>query len=143
MSSRRICPHCGAANNKEASFCGACASQLTKSTALVRIPKKSFLPTLSSRDKAALGSVAVGVTAMALRVGKTILEHMLEQQSSKAVAKPKKAQPLAPSVEEAPALRIRRRWVIHDGSGTPSWGEEEIEVHNANNASTSYRISLK
>lgn len=143
MSSRRICPHCGAANDREASFCGACASQITTSAALVRLPKKSFLPVLSSRDKAALGSVAVGVTAMALRVGTAIFNYMQEQQSAKALAKPKKAQPLAPRPEEAPAVRIRRRWVIHDGSGTPRWGEEEIEVHSENNASTSYRISLK
>jgi hypothetical protein len=113
----------------------------------VRLPKKSFLPVLSSRDKAALSGVAVGVTAMAIRVGTVIFNYMQEQQSSaKALAKAKTAlplAPLAPRTEEAPALRIRRRWVIHDGSGTPRWGEEEIEVHSENNASTSYRISLK
>ena len=149
MSALRICPHCGTANDQQAAYCGACATQIVnRSTALVRVPKKkSLLPVLSSRDKATLGSMALGVAALAVQVGMKVLEHMAEanQQKSK-LSQPTPQTGLAtrqPTTTGEPALIIRRRWVMNDGIGPTRWGEEEIEVHQPNRDGNSYRISFK
>ena len=136
MAAPRICPHCGTANDKQATFCGACATQMvTTSTALVPVAKKSALPVLSQRDKATLGGVALGLAAMALRVGSLLLRQQ--------AAAPKAAAPARPAPEGSPALLIRRRWVVGDGSGPLRWGEEEIELHRAADDPATYRISIE
>lgn len=147
MSALRICPHCGTANDQQATYCGACATQIVnRSTALVRVPKKkSLLPVLSSRDKARLGGVALGVAAMAVQVGMKVLEHMAESSNKKGkLTQPTTQTGLAtrqPTTGE-PSLVIRRRWVMNDGIGPTRWGEEEIEVHQPNDGN-SYKISFK
>jgi len=148
MNALRICPHCGTANDQQATYCGACATQIVnRSTALVRVPKKkSLLPVLSSRDKATLGGVALGIAAMAVQVGVKVLEHMAESnKKTSKLTQPANGAGLAtrqPTTGE-PALVIRRRWVMNDGIGPTRWGEEEIEVHQPNHDGNSYRISFK
>ncbi|MGB0388305.1 MAG: DUF7577 domain-containing protein [Ardenticatenaceae bacterium] len=145
MSALRICPHCGTANDKQATFCGACATQIvTRSTALVRVPKKNTLPVLSQRDKATLGGVALGIAAMAVRVGINLLKHAADSKQAKELL-PATQSTLPARVTQpgSPSLLIRRRWVVSDGTNPPRWGEEEIEVHRQDNDPNSYRISLK
>ncbi len=144
MSALRICPHCGTANDQQATYCGACATQIVnRSTALVRVPEKnSLLPTLSSRDKARLSGVALGIAAMAMQVGMKVLEHMAESNNKTSKSAPSELA-TRPSKTGEPSLVIRRRWVINDGINPTKWGEEEIEVHQPNNDGQSYRISLK
>lgn len=129
----RICPHCGTANDTRATFCGACATQMAStSTALVPVRQASKLPALSQGEKATLGSVALGLAAVALRVGVKLI-----QQAS--------ARPAAPAAPPAASgnLRIRRRWVVGDRFGPQRWGEEEIEVEDTRATPGAYRIHLK
>jgi hypothetical protein len=141
----RICPHCGTANDTYATYCGACATQMVSaSTALVRARPQSRLPVLSQREKATMGGVALGVAAVALRVGLALLKHVTESNESS--SKP------SPSVEQlpteaAPASRnqstiIRRRWVVGDSIGPLRWGEEEIEIQPGDDDRSSYRFWL-
>ena len=147
MSALRICPHCGTANDQQATYCGACATQIVKrSTALVRVPKNRALPVLSQRDKATLGGVALGIIAMAVRVGIKLLQHTAASQEKTGKTVQPTTQTTLPARVNSnakPALVIRRRWMVSNGSGPPSWGEEEIEIHRQDNDPNSYRISLK
>ena len=133
MAAPRICPHCGTANEPGASFCGACATQLfSTSTALAPVRQKSNLPALSQREKATLGGVAVGVTAVALRVGAALLKQLVERKPSL---------PAQQAPEPQPKLVVRRRGVAGDATGATRWGEEEVEVHHPDDAGT-YRVWL-
>ena len=147
MNALRICPHCGTANDQQATYCGACATQIVnRSTALLPVPKKSLLPVLSQRDKATLGGVALGIAAMAVRVGLKLLEHAAESKEKTAnpmAATKQTTLPARVNRNPTPALVIRRRWMVSHGTGPPSWGEEEIEIHRQDNDPNSYRISLK
>lgn len=135
MAAPRICPHCGTANEPGAVFCGACATQLlSTSTALVAARPKSNLPALSQREKATLGGVALGVTAVAVRVGAALLKQFGGRLAA--------AAPRRTTVEAPPKLLVRRRWVVGDASGPTRWGEEEIEVHHADEDTRSYRVTL-
>lgn len=135
MAAPHICPNCGTANDTRATFCGACAAQLrSTSTALVPVSKKPAALALSTRDKATLGGVALGLATLALRVGAALLQQVSEQQ----------AQPATPAEGRDPApstIRVRRRWVVGDRYGPQRWGEEEIEIDRPEGDSTSYRIS--
>lgn len=127
----RICPHCGTANDSKATFCGACATQIVStSTALVPVRNKPALPVLSNREKVTLGSVAVGLVAVAVRVGGALLGQWATRRSD------------APPTEQPPTLRVRRRWVVGDRRGPLKWGEEEIEIHDEGERDPSYRISF-
>jgi hypothetical protein len=133
MAAPRICPHCGTANEPGASFCGACATQLfSTSTALTPVRHKSNLPALTQREKATLGGVAVGMTAVALRVGAALLKQFAERKPNL---------PAQQAPEPPPKLVVRRRWVVGDATGATRWGEEEVEVHHPDDAGT-YRVWL-
>lgn len=137
MAALRICPRCGAANDPDATFCGACATQMVvTSTALVHVPRKSALPVLSQREKATLGGVALSLAAIALRVGTQLLKQASRPQ-------PAPLSPSRPAHEGSPDLIIRRRWVINDGNNPPQWGEEEIEIHRPSDSAPPYRLWLK
>lgn len=137
MAARRICPRCGAANDPDATFCGACATQMVvTSTALVHVPRKSALPVLSQREKATLGGVALSLAAIALRVGSQLLKQAGRPQ-------PPAPLPSRPAPDGSPDLIIRRRWMVHDGNNPPQWGEEEIEIHQPGDSSLPYRLWLK
>ncbi len=85
----RICPHCGTANHNQATFCGACATQMVStSTALVPTRRKGAPLALSQRDLAAVGSVAVGLAAVALRVGAALLRHAATREEGDAARSP-------------------------------------------------------
>ncbi|MGH2543986.1 MAG: hypothetical protein ACRDIB_14390, partial [Ardenticatenaceae bacterium] len=122
--------------------CGACATQiLSTSTALVRVAPKGGLPALSQREKATLGSVAVGLTAVALRVGVRLLKQAVAQRTEK------KERPVAPVEPPTPTPRtgvmIRRRWVIGNSLGPLRWGEEEIQIEEPRDDRGAYRIIFK
>ncbi len=132
-----ICPHCGTANDSKATFCGACATQIrSTSTALVPLRKKGALPLLSQSEKATLGSLALGLAAVALRLGTQLLKHVAEEQ------KPSHPAPL-PDAPTGGAVRIRRRWVVGDRYGPLRWGEEEIEIDEPRDTGGPLRITLK
>jgi hypothetical protein len=141
----RICPHCGTANDAYATHCGACATQMVStSTALVRARPQSRLPVLSQREKATVGGVALGVAAVALRVGLALLKQVAESTASS--SRPSTSVEQAP-VEAAPATPkqgtiIRRRWVVGDSIGPLRWGEEEIEIQPGDDDRGSYRFWL-
>jgi hypothetical protein len=141
----RICPHCGTANDTYATYCGACATQMVStSTALVRARPQNRLPVLSQREKATVGGVALGVAAVAVRVGLAILKHVSESTERAPAPSTSVEQPPA---ETAPASRnqstiIRRRWVVGDSIGPLRWGEEEIEIQPGDDDRGSYRFWL-
>jgi hypothetical protein len=136
MAGPRICPHCGTANSTQATFCGACATQMVStSRALVPVQRKSALPVLSQRDKATLGGVALGVAALAVRVGAALLKQAATESRQEAPISPAPA-PAAPSN----SIHIRRRWVVGDTTGPVRWGEEEIEIDRPADDTTNYRV---
>jgi hypothetical protein len=63
---------------------------------------------------------------------------LLKQFGGRRAAPARRAAP----VEPAPKLLVRRRWVVGDASGPTRWGEEEIEVHHADEDTRSYRVTL-
>jgi hypothetical protein len=136
MATPRICPHCGTVNDGNVTFCGACATQLIKTTALVPIPKRPLLPVLSSQQKATIGGVVVGAVAVAVRVG----VELLKQASRPAP----QAQPLAKSTRarDDNTIIVRRRWMVGDNNGQIRWGEEEIEIDRPLGDDTSYNVKF-
>ena len=135
MAVTRICPHCGVANDAAAPFCGACATQIAStSRALVRADSAPApLARLSPQDKATIGGVAVGMLALALRVGSALLQRRSE-------APP--ALPAAPPPPPGDQIRVRRRWVTGDRDGPQQWGEEEIEIDRPADDRSSIRLWL-
>ncbi|MDQ4075410.1 MAG: zinc ribbon domain-containing protein [Chloroflexota bacterium] len=137
----RICLHCGTANDNRATFCGACATQMVStSTALVPVRKKSGLPVLSQKEKATLGSVALGLAAVAIRVGASLLKQVAEEHKPSETTSNQPAPQTPPSES---SIRIRRRWVVGDRYGPLRWGEEEIEIDDNHEDRGSYRIRLR
>ena len=137
----RICPHCGTANDRSATFCGACATQMVStSTALVATRPRSALPVLSQRERATLGSVAVGVAAVAVRVGMALIQQAAERKQQ--AAAPVRAAPPTPQAKTRHVV-VRRRWVTSDGYGPVRWGEEEIEIEDTGENPGPYTITFK
>lgn len=136
MPTPRICPHCGTANEGNVTFCGACATQLVTTTALVPVRKSSQLPALSPQQKATLGGMVVGALAVAVRVGAEILKHSARPAS--------RTQPLAKSnrPRDDKTIVVRRRWITGDANGPLRWGEEEIEIDRPDGDTTSYTVKF-
>lgn len=123
---RRICDSCGSANAMDVHFCGTCAAPLT-STALAR--RDSALPAPWEPKRAAL---ALGVTAVALRVGTTIVKEVAHRVLTRLTDGEPEPAPLAPA-EEQPrrsVLHIKRFWFAGDASGRRQWGSEDITVYD-------------
>lgn len=136
MPTPRICPHCGTVNDTNVTFCGACATQLVKTTALVPTQKRTLLPVLSSQQKATLGGVVVGAVAVAVRVGMELLKQTSRPASD--------TQPLVKSsrARDDHTIVVRRRWMVGDNSGQIRWGEEEIEIDRPVGDDTSYTVKF-
>lgn len=136
MSTPRICPHCGTVNEANVTFCGACATQLVKTTALVPVSKRPLLPVLSPQQKATLGGVVVGAVAVAVRVGAELLKQASRSTTT--------AQPLAKSSRSRDdnTIIVRRRWMVGDRNGQIRWGEEEIEIDRPAGDDTSYTVKF-
>ncbi|MCB0075966.1 MAG: hypothetical protein KDD73_01005 [Anaerolineales bacterium] len=139
------CPRCGAINAVNAAICGACTARLTSaSTALVPVPKRGALPVLSQGQKATLGSVALGVAALALRIGVSVLQRQDDAAATSSLAPSRRSakSPAAPTSNEQ--WTVRRRWVIGDRDGVQRWGEEEVEVQPSDSQrGTSLRLNLR
>jgi hypothetical protein len=102
------------------------------------------MPVLSQREKATLGSVALGLAAVAVRVGTRVLRHVVEERREKEKEPSVKAE-LAPPAP-APGIVVRRRWVVGNSFGPLRWGEEEIEIDDRRGATGdpgSYQITFK
>jgi hypothetical protein len=136
MPTPRICPHCGTVNEANVTFCGACATQLVKTTAIVPVSKRPLLPALSPQQKATLGGVVVGAVAVAVRVGAEILKQ---------AARPApQTQPLVKATRprDDNTIIVRRRWMTGDNNGQIRWGEEEIEIDRPTGDDTSYTVKF-
>lgn len=137
MSTPRICPHCGTVNETNVTFCGACATQLVKSTALVPVSKRPLLPALSPQQKATLGGVVVGAVAVAVRVGAELLKHAANRPTPQTQPLAKASRPHADNT-----IIVRRRWMVGDNNGQIRWGEEEIEIDRPAGDNTSYTVKF-
>ena len=135
MATSRICPHCGTVNDGNVTFCGACATRLVTTTALVPIAKKPLLPVLSTQEKATLGSMAVGVVAVALKVGAEIFKQMNRPESAALATTSQKGR-------DGNTVIIRRRWTEGDNQGRVRWGEEEIEIDRPAGDDTTYTVKF-
>lgn len=134
MSTPRICPHCGTVNEANVTFCGACATQLVKTTALVPVSKRPLLPALSPQQKATLGGVVVGAVAVAVRVG----AELLKQASRPTTQLPAKNS----RSRDDNTIIVRRRWMVGDRNGQIRWGEEEIEIDRPAGDDTNYTVKF-
>lgn len=136
MPTPRICSHCGTVNDANVTFCGACATQLVKTTALVPVSKRSLLPALSPQQKATLGGVVVGAVAVAVRVGAELLKQATRPAPS--------SQPMTKTMRprDDNTIIVRRRWITGDANGPVRWGEEEIEIDRPDGDNTSYTVKF-
>jgi hypothetical protein len=136
MPTPRICPHCGTVNDANVTFCGACATQLVKTTALVPVSKRPLLPVLSPQQKATLGGVVVGAVAVAVRVGAELLKQATRPAPS--------SQPITKATRprDDNTIIVRRRWITGDANGPVRWGEEEIEIDRPDGDNTSYTVKF-
>lgn len=136
MPTPRICPHCGTVNDANVTFCGACATQLVKTTALVPVSKRPLLPVLSPQQKATLGGVVVGAVAVAVRVGAELLKQATRP------APPSQPLTKATRPRDDNTIIVRRRWITGDANGPVRWGEEEIEIDRPDGDNTSYTVKF-
>lgn len=124
MSIVDICPTCGAVNEPNVAFCGACAAPLHAPLA----ERKSALPAKWSPPPSA---VALGATVLTLRVGQWLVKRAWDTWLARRETRTSAAiQPTSQSAE-APlkaTLRIRRRWAWGDQNGLREWGEEDIII---------------
>lgn len=133
MPASRICPHCGTVNEANVTFCGACATQLVTTTALVPVSKRPLLPVLTPQQKATLGGVVVGAVAVAVRVGAELLKH---------AARPATTANTLPARRADNTVVVRRRWMVSDNNGYTRWGEEEIEIDRPQGDDTTYTVKF-
>ncbi len=136
MPTPRICPRCNTVNESNVTFCGACATRLVTTTAIVPIAKRPLLPVLNSQQKATLGGVVVGAVAIAVRVG----VELLKQSGRPAGTSLERTERRAP--RDGNTIVIRRRWMTGEGDGPVRWGEEEIEIDRPTDDNTTYTVKF-
>lgn len=123
MSLVDICPSCGAVNEPNVAFCGACAAPMQAK------PLAKQGPALPTKWAPPPPAVALGATMLTLRVGQWLVKrlwHTWQAQRNTA-----NIQALSKADRETPQraqVRIRRRWAWGTPDGLREWGEEEIII---------------
>nr|WP_290666023.1 zinc ribbon domain-containing protein [Ardenticatena sp.] len=122
MSLVDICPSCGAVNEPNVAFCGACAAPMHAAPLANRSPA---LPVKWTPPPA----VALGATLLTLRVGQWLAKRVWQTWQAQRHAA--HVQPRPKSGTKAPQrahVRIRRRWAWGTPNGLREWGEEDIII---------------